>query len=71
VVFSAGTDGTDGPTDAAGAIADGATLGRNPEAMKFLAENNSYRYFESIKDLVITGPTNTNVMDVRLILVGA
>ncbi len=71
VVFSAGTDGTDGPTDAAGAIADGATLVRNPEAPRFLAANDSYHYFEALGDLVKTGPTNTNVMDVRILLVGA
>jgi len=71
VVFSAGTDGTDGPTDAAGAIADGTTLSRNPDARRFLDRNDSYRYFEPLGDLVITGPTNTNVMDVRLILVGS
>ena len=71
VFLSAGTDGTDGPTDAAGAIADGNTLRRNPEARRFLADNDSYHYFESLKDLVITGPTNTNVMDVRIVLVGA
>ena len=71
VVFSAGTDGTDGPTDAAGAIADGATLSRSPEARRFLEKNDSYHFFEALKDLVITGPTNTNVMDVRLVMVGA
>ena len=71
MVFSAGTDGSDGPTDAAGAIADGGTLERNPRAAQFLARNDSYRYFEGLGDLVVTGPTNTNVMDVRLILVGA
>jgi glycerate 2-kinase len=71
LIFSAGTDGTDGPTDAAGAIADGSTLARNPEAVRFLENNDSYHYFESLGDLVKTGPTNTNVMDVRLILVGA
>jgi hydroxypyruvate reductase len=70
VVFSAGTDGTDGPTDAAGAFADGDTLPRNPEARKYLNDNNSYRYFEALGDLVKTGPTLTNVMDMRLILVG-
>jgi hydroxypyruvate reductase len=69
-VFSAGTDGTDGPTDAAGAIADGSTLRRNPAARQFLDANDSYHYFEGLKDLVKTGPTNTNVMDVRLVLVG-
>jgi glycerate 2-kinase len=70
VIFSAGTDGTDGPTDAAGAIADGGTLARNPQARSFLDDNNSYRYFEQLGDLVMTGPTNTNVMDVRIILIG-
>jgi len=70
VVFSAGTDGTDGPTDAAGAIADGNTLGRKPDARRYLDSNDSYHYFESLGDLVITGPTNTNVADVRILLVG-
>jgi glycerate 2-kinase len=71
VVFSAGTDGTDGPTDAAGAVADGETVGRNADARAALDRNDSYRYFQSLGDLVVTGPTNTNVMDVRLVLVGA
>jgi glycerate 2-kinase len=71
VVLSAGTDGSDGPTDAAGALADGKTLRRNPDARRYLAANDSYSYFESLGDLVITGPTNTNVMDVHLLLVGS
>ena len=71
VVFSAGTDGTDGPTDAAGAIADGDTCRRNPDAPRFLARNDSYHFFQSLGDLVVTGPTNTNVMDVRIVLIGA
>jgi glycerate 2-kinase len=71
VVFSAGTDGTDGPTDAAGAIADGSTLARNPEGRLYLDNHDSYHYFESIGDLVKTGPTHTNVMDVRIMLLGA
>jgi hydroxypyruvate reductase len=71
VVFSAGTDGTDGPTDAAGAIADGKTLVRKADARQYLERNDSYRYFEALGDLVMTGPTNTNVMDVRLILVAS
>ncbi|HEY2013709.1 MAG TPA: glycerate kinase [Bryobacteraceae bacterium] len=70
VVFSAGTDGTDGPTDAAGAVADSETLQRNPDARRYLDENNSYCYFKSVGGLVITGPTNTNVMDVRILLIG-
>jgi hydroxypyruvate reductase len=69
-VFSAGTDGSDGPTDAAGAIADGKTFARNPRAAEYLARNDSYRYFEGLHDLVATGPTGTNVMDVRVVLVG-
>ena len=74
VILSAGTDGTDGPTDAAGAIADGETctralaLGLNPRAA--LDGNDAYPFFQRLGDLILTGPTNTNVMDVRLILVG-
>ena len=74
VVFSAGTDGTDGPTDAAGAVADGRTLARAAErgldAEAYLDENDAYNFFEPLGDLVITGPTHTNVMDLRLLLVG-
>ena len=71
VVFCAGTDGSDGPTNAAGAVADGQTIGRKPDARSYLNRNDSYHYFESLGDLVITGPTNTNVMDVCIVLVGA
>jgi hydroxypyruvate reductase len=70
LIFSAGTDGSDGPTDAAGALADGATLTRKPDARRYLDDNDSYHYFEALGDLVVTGPTGANVMDVRLILVG-
>jgi hydroxypyruvate reductase len=74
VVLSGGTDGTDGPTDAAGAIADGKTVARAQAAGldpgRFLATNDSYHFFEPLGDLLKTGPTNTNVMDVRLVLVG-
>lgn len=73
VILSAGTDGTDGPTDAAGAIVDGLTLRRAREmglnGEHSLQENDSYGFFESLGDLVITGPTCTNVMDFRAILV--
>jgi hydroxypyruvate reductase len=68
--LSAGTDGTDGPTDAAGAICDGETLQRGPHAAEFLARNDAYNYFEPLGDLIKTGPTGTNVMDVRLVLLG-
>ncbi len=70
VVFCAGTDGSDGPTNAAGAVADGQTLGRKPDARSYLNRNDSYHYFESLGDLIITGPTNTNVMDVCIVLAG-
>jgi glycerate 2-kinase len=73
VVLSAGTDGTDGPTDAAGAIADSHTVFRS-EALDLiprhhLFNNDAYPFFEKIHDLIITGPTHTNVMDLRIILV--
>jgi glycerate 2-kinase len=71
VILSAGTDGTDGPTDAAGAVADGETLARKRDAGQYLDRNDSYHYFEALHDLVITGPTNTNVMDIHIMLVGA
>ncbi len=54
VVLAAGTDGTDGPSDAAGAIADG----------------HSYPLFAALGDLVITGPTNTNLLDLHVIVIG-
>jgi glycerate 2-kinase len=69
LIFSAGTDGTDGPTDAAGAQSDGQTFQRGPEVLRRLANNDSYSFFEPLKDLIITGPTGTNVMDIHLILV--
>jgi hydroxypyruvate reductase len=72
--LSAGTDGTDGPTDAAGAVVDSHSLeraeaqGLNPDG--FLAENDSYHFFHALGDLIVTGPTRTNVMDARIVLVG-
>lgn len=74
VILSAGTDGTDGPTDAAGAIADGTTFQRaealDMQASHFLQDNDSYHFFQPLGDLLITGPTLTNVMDLRLVMVG-
>ena len=74
VVLSAGTDGTDGPTDAAGAVADGATVARahakGLDPLDYLKRNDSYHFFQALDDLVITGPTRTNVMDVYMVLVG-
>lgn len=72
LVASIGTDGTDGPTDAAGAIADGTTRTRVHDRgliiEEYLANNDSYHLFEALGDLVKTGPTKTNVMDIRIIL---
>jgi glycerate 2-kinase len=73
VIASLTTDGVDGPTDAAGATADGKTvaratkLGLMPE--RFLQENDSYRFFEKLEDLIFTGPTCTNVNDVSVVIV--
>ena len=72
-LLSGGTDGTDGPTDATGAIADGATSARARErgmdARAFLARNDAYHFFKPLDDLIITGPTNTNLNDVIVMLV--
>ncbi len=74
LVLSAGTDGTDGPTDAAGAIATGETLSRAAalglDARKHLRANDSYPFFDALGDLIRTGPTRTNVMDIHLLLAG-
>jgi hydroxypyruvate reductase len=73
VVLAGGTDGNDGPTDAAGAMADGRTLARarakDLDPLDYLRRNDSYHFFQALEDLVITGPTLTNVMDVYMILV--
>jgi glycerate 2-kinase len=73
VILSAGTDGTDGPTDAAGAFSDTLTLKRAEEMgldpHRFLANNDSYHFFQKLGDLFITGPTHTNVMDLRIVIV--
>ncbi len=72
-VLSAGTDGIDGNSDAAGALADGETvsraahLGLNPQS--FLNNNDSYTFFRELGDLIATGPTETNVLDVRIMVV--
>jgi glycerate 2-kinase len=74
VVLSGGTDGEDGPTDAAGALADARTLekadrlGLSPAV--FLARSDAYHFFRQTGDLLLTGLTQTNVMDVRVILLG-
>src|SRR5262249_5815354 len=71
-VASAGTDGIDGPTDAAGAYADATTIDRAladglaPD--RYLADNNSHAFFHALGDLIHTGPTGTNVGDLQVIL---
>jgi len=74
VAASVGTDGRDGPTDAAGAVADNLTLDRavrqGLDADDFLARNDSYTFFAALDDIIRTGPTGTNVGDLRLVLVG-
>jgi glycerate 2-kinase len=73
LLFSAGTDGTDGDTDAAGAMSDGNTCTRALQAgmspSNHLESNDSYPIFARLGDLVITGPTRTNVMDIHLVIV--
>lgn len=72
VVLSAGTDGVDGPTDAAGAFVDGRTRDRGADlgidADAALAANDSYTFFEKLSDLFVPGPTGTNVMDIKIAL---
>jgi glycerate 2-kinase len=75
VAASLATDGTDGPTDAAGALADTTTLARGRIVGSHFLEdclddNDSFEYFRSLGDQIITGPTRTNVMDLHLFLVG-
>lgn len=72
-ILSAGTDGTDGPTDAAGAVVNAAIMqeaaahGRDP--FKYLENNDAYHFFEHTNGLIKTGPTQTNVMDVMLAII--
>jgi hydroxypyruvate reductase len=72
VVLSAGTDGIDGNSPAAGAVADEMTLNRATslglDASSFLERSDSFGFFERLGDAIITGPTSTNVRDVRVIL---
>ena len=74
LVVSVGTDGTDGPTDAAGAYADFSTVVRAAasgfDVTRSLDNNDAYPLFEALNDLLITGPTGTNVMDIHLLLAG-
>lgn len=72
VVLAAGTDGTDGPTDAAGALVDGGTVKRiaaaGGDVGVALDDNDAYRALGLAGDLIVTGPTNTNLLDLYLVL---
>ena len=72
VILSAGTDGVDGNSPAAGAIADETTIKRAQnlglDAADYLARSDSYSFFEQLNDLIVTGPTGTNVRDVRILI---
>ncbi len=74
LVATFGTDGIDGPTDAAGAVSDGSTLSRARErgldAQAALDNNDAYPFFDALDDLIICGPTGTNVNDLALGLIG-
>jgi len=73
LILCAATDGSDGPTDAAGAIAEGDSVARarqlGLDARAYLANNDSYHFFQALGDLIITGPTNTNVNDLAIVFV--
>ena len=76
VAASVGTDGVDGPTDAAGGVVDSTTVARVEAAglgplERYLDDNNSYVILDELGDLIRTGPTNTNVGDLQIILVGS
>ena len=72
VVLSAGSDGIDGNSTAAGAIADENTIARaqvlGMNASEFLSRSDSFRFFDRLKDAIVTGPTGTNVRDLRIVL---
>jgi glycerate 2-kinase len=73
LIMALATDGTDGPTDGAGAIVTGKTMARARElgldARAALEANDSYRFFDGLGDLIRTGPTGTNVNDLLFVLV--
>ena len=73
MLFSLASDGTDGPTDAAGGIVDGLTVQRmediGMDVEQYLYNNDAYHALKSVGDLIITGPTGTNLNDVTVMLV--
>ena len=75
LVFSLGSDGTDGPTDAAGGMVDGGTFKalqeKGRKVHEVLLENDAYHALQSVNGLIFTGPTGTNVNDVSVVLIRA
>lgn len=69
-LLSAGTDGTDGPTAAAGAFVDADMMEKWKNAPEYLARQDAYNFFQQAGGLLVTGPTQTNVMDIIVILIG-
>ena len=73
VALCGGTDGTDGPTDAAGGVVNGMTIAEGEksglQAREFLENNDAYNFLSRTGELLVTGPTNTNVMDLRVFIV--
>ena len=73
VLLSGGTDGEDGPTDAAGAVIDTdmvrRTIEQNLNISEYLHRNDAYGFFEPLDGLILSGPTHTNVCDLRVLLV--
>jgi glycerate 2-kinase len=71
-ILAAGTDGTDGPTDAAGAIVDAGSVGRGAaagaDARRALEDNDAYRFLRASGDLLVSGPTRTNLLDLYVVL---
>ena len=71
-ILAAGTDGTDGPTDAAGAIVDAGSVGRGAaagaDARQALKDNDAYRFLVASGDLLVSGPTRTNLLDLYVVL---
>ena len=72
VVLAGGTDGTDGPTDAAGAVVDAGTVRRGRaaglDAARALADNDAYTFLSAAGDLLVSGPTNTNLLDLYIVI---
>jgi hydroxypyruvate reductase len=68
VVLSAGTDGADGNSPAAGAVANGETCARGIDALDFYQRSDSYSFFAALGDTIVTGPTGNNVRDLRLLM---